>query len=82
MSETDVHVQPSYTMVAADRQWSQIIFGAQDRALVTARLAARTSYDGRRAVGDFLEDCHKLPAMVGVQLRLISEQSLTNDMSL
>ena len=24
-----------HTMVAADRQWSQIFFGAQDRALVT-----------------------------------------------
>ena len=46
------------------------------------RLAERTSYDGLRAIGDFLEYCHKLPAMVGDQLRLISAQSPTNDMRL
>ena len=38
------------------------------------RLAAQTPYDGLRAVGDFLENCHKLrPAMVGDQLQLISD---------
>ena len=40
------------TMVAAGRGWSQTYFWSSG-SYIGRRLAARPSYDGRRAVGDF-----------------------------
>ena len=78
-NRSEANVQPSYD----GRRWSYVITDIFwcTGLCIGHRIAAWPSY-GRRTVGDFLEDCPKQPAMVGYQLRLVSEQSPIYDMSL